>query len=481
MKKSFIKELLHRRIPQIIGSYFIASTSMVLFLDWLKINYSLPEEYITLALFGVVSILPSVVIIAYFHGAPGKDEWTKIEKVGIPINIIFIFSILVIGYKGDWWFDKGRFTPISRGELNAQNNIFIPYFDCRDEIIKVAEGFIPFMLEKYGEDGNPEDYKVVQLTSNEKKEIYEKLIRKVKTTFYPEYNVFSYEDIVSAYQAVAQTPPEFKTFPSSMETYTVDAQTREKILKPFSGSMADTLHSIVSQIDNNEYSNQLMLLFNVFTIEPPIAEVGVFSLCDFTNKSVTDIKRDNQENDIDKTNTISTGMHGVKSKNIDELVSDYIDLIHSMLEEYYKPQLKAYVQSIQGEKVFIKMINDNMLLANTEMSIYRSYKYQDKEIIQNRMNHLENFYECCSNISENEETGCMRPKKLYEWSNDEYKDLLNETHDYFRELEGGSNNLGLNKTILIEEVYDSIAVGKIIKDESTCMKILPGDVLEMEK
>ena len=111
MKKTFIKELLHRRIPQIIGSYFIASTSMVLFLDWLKINYSLPEEYITLALFGVVSILPSVVIIAYFHGAPGKDEWTKIEKIGVPINIIFIFSILVIGYKGDWWFDQGRYTP----------------------------------------------------------------------------------------------------------------------------------------------------------------------------------------------------------------------------------------------------------------------------------------------------------------------------------------------------------------------------------
>ena len=41
--------------------------------------------------------------------------------------------------------------------------------------------------------------------------------------------------------------------------------------------------------------------------------------------------------------------------------------------------------------------------------------------------------------------------------------------------------MGLNKIILIEEVYDSIAVGKITKDESTCIKVLPGDVLEMEK
>ena len=77
MKKTFIKELLKRRIPQIIGSYLIASTSMILFLDWIKINYSFPQQYITLALFGALSILPSVIILAYFHGAPGKDEWTQ--------------------------------------------------------------------------------------------------------------------------------------------------------------------------------------------------------------------------------------------------------------------------------------------------------------------------------------------------------------------------------------------------------------------
>ena len=109
MKKSLIKELLSRRIPQIIGSYFIASTSMILFLDWLKVNYAFPKEFITLALFGVVSILPSVVILAYFHGAPGKDEWTKIEKIGVPINIIFIFSIFAfIVYKNNWWFNNDK-------------------------------------------------------------------------------------------------------------------------------------------------------------------------------------------------------------------------------------------------------------------------------------------------------------------------------------------------------------------------------------
>ena len=102
----FINELIHRRIPHIIGSYLIAGTSLILFVDWLVHRYTLPEYYTTLSLFGVIVIMPSVIILAYFHGAPGKDEWTKIEKVGIPVNIIFIFLVLFIGHKSYWSISK---------------------------------------------------------------------------------------------------------------------------------------------------------------------------------------------------------------------------------------------------------------------------------------------------------------------------------------------------------------------------------------
>ena len=101
-----IKELIHRRIPHIIGSYLIAGTSLILFVDWLINRYSLPEYYTTLCLFAVIAIMPSVIILAYFHGAPGKDQWTKIEKIGVPINIIFIFLVLLIGHRSNWWFDE---------------------------------------------------------------------------------------------------------------------------------------------------------------------------------------------------------------------------------------------------------------------------------------------------------------------------------------------------------------------------------------
>ena len=106
MKKTFLKQLLDRRVPQILGSYFIGATTLIFFIDWLVAKYGFSDYYTSLALFGLISILPSVIILAYFHGAPGKDEWTKVEKFGIPVNILFIAIALFAGYKFNLWQEE---------------------------------------------------------------------------------------------------------------------------------------------------------------------------------------------------------------------------------------------------------------------------------------------------------------------------------------------------------------------------------------
>ena len=93
-------------MPQIIGSYFVGSTTLILFIDWLITKYGFSDNILQFTWFGLISILPSVLIIAYFHGAPGKDEWTRVEKFGIPINILFIAIALFTGYKFNVWQDS---------------------------------------------------------------------------------------------------------------------------------------------------------------------------------------------------------------------------------------------------------------------------------------------------------------------------------------------------------------------------------------
>ena len=43
MKKSFVKQLLDRRVPQILGSYFVGATTLIFFIDWLVAKYGFSD------------------------------------------------------------------------------------------------------------------------------------------------------------------------------------------------------------------------------------------------------------------------------------------------------------------------------------------------------------------------------------------------------------------------------------------------------
>tara|TARA_Y100000590_G_scaffold367547_1_gene427683 strand:- start:240 stop:1652 length:1413 start_codon:yes stop_codon:yes gene_type:complete len=127
---SLSKELLNRRIPQILVSYFIAGATFILFMDWLVDRYGLAEYYTTMALFGVIAILPSVVILSYFHGAPGKDEWNRIEKIGIPVNMVFIILVFFIGHKANWWFESDYVIENNNYYINfTSSENYLKYYD----------------------------------------------------------------------------------------------------------------------------------------------------------------------------------------------------------------------------------------------------------------------------------------------------------------------------------------------------------------
>ena len=131
----------------------------------------------------------------------------------------------------------------------------------------------------------------------------------------------------------------------------------------------------------------------------------------------------------------------------------------------------------KGDKVFIRMLENYPLLKNTELSVMRQYAYQDQESIQNRINHLKVFMECCNNNSN--DTDCKNFENFDFWNKGEYEQLINKDHYLYKGK--GRNQIGLNKLILVEEVYDSIAVGKVIENANTCLELLPGDLLKLNK
>ncbi len=149
MKKSFIKQLLDRRVPQILGSYFVGATTLIFFIDWLVAKYGFSDFYTSFALFGLISILPSVVILAYFHGAPGKDEWTKVEKFGIPINILFIAIALFSGYGFNLWQEE----PFDHGAIN---DTFLVHLSSPEDILNKMEKLSYFdEVKDYADETHP--------------------------------------------------------------------------------------------------------------------------------------------------------------------------------------------------------------------------------------------------------------------------------------------------------------------------------------
>ena len=92
---TFIDEIRKRRVLPAVGVYAAGCWVLIEILDRLVDRYLL-SPYITDATFwGLYSMIPAVVLVAWSHGKPGKDRATRAEKIGVPINIILTLGLLI--------------------------------------------------------------------------------------------------------------------------------------------------------------------------------------------------------------------------------------------------------------------------------------------------------------------------------------------------------------------------------------------------
>ncbi|MBT8047150.1 MAG: tetratricopeptide repeat protein [Xanthomonadales bacterium] len=93
-------EFRERRVLPALGLYVGSCWVLIEILDRLAERY-LWSPYITDAAFwGLYSLIPAVILMAWSHGKPGKDQVTTVEKVGVPINVIATLGLLVTVFGG---------------------------------------------------------------------------------------------------------------------------------------------------------------------------------------------------------------------------------------------------------------------------------------------------------------------------------------------------------------------------------------------
>ncbi len=64
--------------------------------DWLSDRFNMPDQLSIYVFVGMSTFIPSVIMLAWGHGRPGKDRWSKLELAWIPTNILL--SVLAISY-----------------------------------------------------------------------------------------------------------------------------------------------------------------------------------------------------------------------------------------------------------------------------------------------------------------------------------------------------------------------------------------------
>ncbi len=95
-----IKEIKDRRILPALGVYVGGCWVLIEILDRLSERYMLSPYITDAAFWGLYSLIPAAILLAWTHGRPGKDRVTTAEKVGVPINIIATIGLLVTVFGG---------------------------------------------------------------------------------------------------------------------------------------------------------------------------------------------------------------------------------------------------------------------------------------------------------------------------------------------------------------------------------------------
>ena len=91
---------LYARLGTILGLYFAAGFGVVVFVDWLVNRYVLSPHLPDFSLVALLSMAPSIALLAYYHGTPGQHAWTRVERIGVPVNLLATAVILFVFFRG---------------------------------------------------------------------------------------------------------------------------------------------------------------------------------------------------------------------------------------------------------------------------------------------------------------------------------------------------------------------------------------------
>ncbi|MEM7053409.1 MAG: tetratricopeptide repeat protein [Pseudomonadota bacterium] len=91
-----LKQLFARRVPQIIGLYIAATWMTVEIGEWVTEQLNLSGSLVFYVFVLMAALLPAVAVLAWNHGAPGRDQSPRGEKWFVSANAAVALLLLLV-------------------------------------------------------------------------------------------------------------------------------------------------------------------------------------------------------------------------------------------------------------------------------------------------------------------------------------------------------------------------------------------------
>jgi tetratricopeptide (TPR) repeat protein len=126
--------LLDRRVPQVVGVYLAASWGCVEFSDFAVNQFALSPAITNLVVLTLGLLLPAVVVLAWRHGAPGAQGWTKTDGAVIGLNLVVAAGVVFVVFGGQ---ELGAATTVKLVEDLEGNTVerVIPKAEFRRSVL----------------------------------------------------------------------------------------------------------------------------------------------------------------------------------------------------------------------------------------------------------------------------------------------------------------------------------------------------------
>ena len=97
-KKSIWTKLLERRVPQILATYFAFSLGFFQIVQWAVKRLGISPHWETITISTLLLLIPTVAILAYNHGRRGEKRLMTAEKMGVPLNLAAVATLMFFGF-----------------------------------------------------------------------------------------------------------------------------------------------------------------------------------------------------------------------------------------------------------------------------------------------------------------------------------------------------------------------------------------------